>query len=269
MKTRILTGILLLPLLLAAILYLPPIYFSVFTAGLVLVGAWEWSLLAGIKKDLFRVIYVLFVLSGLFSSAFIPAFTVLLIALLIWILFVGMIVNYQRDGKGLGLQFSIVRMMLGVVILTSTWVSIVTLKIHPDFGSYWLILVLLIIFGADIGAYFTGNFFGKNALCSRVSPKKTWEGFVGGLFFSVFVAAIGGLFLSLSFVHYLGLLGLSLLTALFSVVGDLGVSLLKRIEGVKDSGKFFPGHGGMLDRMDSVAAASVVFVFFALSLGLV
>ena len=101
-----------------------------------------------------------------------------------------------------------------------------------------------------------------------MSPNKTWEGFWGGMILSVFVSMICGLFLSLSIVHYIGFVVLSLLTALFSVIGDLAVSLLKRISGIKDSGHIFPGHGGMLDRIDSVAAATVVFVLGALLLGL-
>lgn len=268
MITRIITGIILLPLLLTAILFLPPVYFCIFTGALVLVGAWEWSLLAGIVKKSSRVVYVACVMLGLFVSALFSPVILLSVALLVWIWILVAIIYYQRNELAVGLQFPAVRIVMGIIVLTSTWVSIVTLKIHPDFNASWLILVLLIIFGADIGAYFSGSFFGKNAFCSRVSPKKTWEGFFGGLFLSIFIAAIGGLFLSVKpFSHYLLLLALALITALFSVIGDLGVSLLKRIAHVKDSGNIFPGHGGMLDRMDSVAAASVAFVFFALLLG--
>lgn len=268
MKTRILTSLILLPLVLVAIIGLPPISFSVVVGGMVLVGAWEWSLLAGLNNPKFRILYVACVLLGLLLAALFSPLWLLFFALFIWIWILIAIINYQRNGLGAGFQFSPLRLVSGIIVLVTTWVSIVTLKTYPNFGPAWLILVLFIIFGADIGAYFAGNLAGKNTLCSRVSPKKTREGFVGGILLSVLIAAIGGLFLMLTWQHYLCLLLLSFVTALFSVVGDLGVSLLKRISGLKDSGKFFPGHGGMLDRMDSVSAATVVFVFFALFLGL-
>ncbi|MCX7125649.1 MAG: phosphatidate cytidylyltransferase [Gammaproteobacteria bacterium] len=268
MKTRIITGLSLLPLLLAAIIYLPPIYFSVLIGGLVMLGAWEWSLLAGFTSNKSRMTYVVCVTAGIAMAAFFSQLITLLIALFIWTWVLVAIVNYERNGMGAGFQFSVLRALGGFIALIATWVSIVTLETDPNFGPSWLILVLLITFGADVGAYFTGNFFGKNKFCPRVSPNKTWEGFFGGLFLSIFIAAIGGLFLSLSFQQYVILLLLSVATALFSVVGDLGVSLLKRIVNIKDSGNIIPGHGGILDRMDSIAAATVVFLFGALLFGL-
>ncbi|MCX7120930.1 MAG: phosphatidate cytidylyltransferase [Gammaproteobacteria bacterium] len=268
MKTRIITALILLPLALAAIIFLPPVSFSVLLGAMIMVGAWEWSLLGGITDNKSRLIYVACVLMSLWLPILFSPMFLLFLAMLIWLWMLVAIINYQYNGSGAGFQFSAVRLLSGVVVLVATWVSISTLKSFPNFGPGWLILTLFIIFGADIGAYFAGNFLGKNTLCSRVSPKKTREGFVGGILFSVLIAAIGGLFLALTWQHYLYLLILSVFTALFSVVGDLGVSLLKRISGIKDSGKFFPGHGGMLDRMDSVAAATVFFVFFALFFGL-
>jgi phosphatidate cytidylyltransferase len=193
---------------------------------------------------------------------------VLSVAVVIWLWALIAIINYQKNGLGAGFQFPIIRSLIGFIVLIATGISIIALKTDPNFGPRWLILVLVIIWGADVGGYFAGRSLGKRALCSRVSPKKTWEGFAGGILLSVVLAAIGGLFLSLTFSHYIYLLGLALITALFSVVGDLGVSLLKRMSGVKDSGKFFPGHGGMLDRLDSIAAATVIFVFGAMLLGL-
>lgn len=261
LMSRILTSIVVLPLLFAAIIWLPPVDFAMLTGAAILIGAWEWSQLAGIQKKFSRILYVLIIFIGLFSSIFIPVFAILLIALfaLVWMLIA--ILSYQREGLGAGFQLKIVRGVIGLIVLVATWVSIVALKSHPLFGPNWLILVLLIVVGADVGAYFAGRFCGKRLLCSRVSPKKTWEGFFGGLFLSTLTAVIGGLFFSLPIMQYLCLILLSVITALFSIVGDLGESLLKRIAGVKDSGAIFPGHGGMLDRLDSISAATIVFVF--------
>lgn len=264
--TRILTAIVLIPLVLSAILWMPPLPFSIITAALILVGAWEWSGLVGLSNVFTRILYVVFVALGFCLSVLLPEVLPLLLATLVWIWGFIAIVNYQHKGFGAGFEWSVVRSLVGWVVLVATWVSIITLKANSDLGPNWLIIAMLIIWAADVGGYFAGRAFGKHALCSRVSPKKTWEGFAGGMVLSVVVAAVSGLFLPLSFRQYIAFLGLAFVTALFSVVGDLGVSLLKRMTGVKDSGKFFPGHGGMLDRLDSIAAATVIFVLGALFL---
>lgn len=266
LKTRVLTAIVALPIVFAAILFLKPVYFAVIFAALLLCGAWEWSALIGFTRTAFRVMYLIGIAMGIFLAAFFPVLPVLFVAVALWLWTVAAIIHYQCDGSGAGFQFPPVRALIGFIVLISTWVSVVTLQTDTDMGPHWLILVLLITFAADVGGYFAGRALGSHALCSRVSPKKTWEGFAGGMIFSVFVAAIGGLLLSLSHQQYAYLLLLTLITALFSVVGDLSVSLLKRMSGIKDSGTFFPGHGGVLDRLDSVAAATVIFVFGALFL---
>ena len=277
LPTRIITAIILIPLVILAIFKLSVLYFSFIMAALVLVGAWEWAGLIGFTKNIFKILYVVLVAAVILfyidaQSVLMdePLMEILFIcvilfaATLIWIWFFIAIINYQKNGLGAGFQFRFVRFFTGFLVLISTWIAIVTLKASIYFGPAWLILVLLIIWAADVGGYFGGYFFGKKSFCSRVSPKKTWEGFWGGLILSMIVAAIGGLFLSLSIKNYFYLLLIALFTIIFSAIGDLGVSLLKRMSGVKDSGKFFPGHGGMLDRMDSVAAGTVIFVIGAL-----
>lgn len=264
---RVLTAVVLLPILIAAIFWLPLLYFALILGLLILVGAWEWSALVGFTQISLRILYVVLITIALFVSAFINITWTLLIAALCWLWILIGIIHYQRNGVGAGFQFPAIRFFAGFPVLIATWVSIVALKSHPGFGAPWLLLVLCIIFAADTGAYFAGRFFGKRFLCSRVSPKKTWEGFFGGLIFSLLVAAIGGYYFALLPQQYFYLMLVAAVTILFSVVGDLGVSLLKRIAGVKDSGHIFPGHGGMLDRLDSVAAATVFFVLIALWVG--
>ncbi len=264
---RVLTAVIMLPILIAAIFWLPLLYFALILGSLILVGAWEWSALVGLTKTSFRILYVFLIAVGIFISAFINIAWTLSVAGVCWLWILMGIIHYQRNGLGAGFQFPAVRFLVGFPVLIATWVSMVALKSHPGFGAPWLLLVLCIIFAADTGAYFAGRFFGKRFLCSRVSPKKTWEGFFGGLIFSLCVAAIGGYYFALLPQQYLYLMLVAVATILFSVVGDLGVSLLKRIAGVKDSGQLFPGHGGMLDRLDSVAAATVFFVLIALWVG--
>lgn len=261
---RIITAAIAIPAVLACILVLPSLYFSYVVAALLLVGAWEWTHLIGMTKMTPRVIYLACVLLGIFFSVWLPIVPLLSFAGFIWVWAFCAILNFQAEGLGLGFQFPVLRSLVGFIVLVTTWVSLVTLHTQTQFGPIWLILVLCIIWGADIGGYFSGRFFGEKKLCSRVSPHKTWAGFFGGLFLSLLTAAIYAyFFLSLTREQYFLLFLLTLLTALFSVVGDLSVSLLKRLSAVKDSGHFFPGHGGVLDRLDSVAAASLAFVIFA------
>lgn len=268
LKMRVLTAVVLLPAIIAAIFWLPILYFALILGALILVGAWEWSALVGLTRVSSRIFYIVLMGVSLFISAFINITWVLSVAALCWLWILVGIIHYQRNGSGAGFQFPTARFFAGFLVLIATWISIMALKSHPDFGPPVLLLVLCIIFAADTGAYFAGRFFGKRFLCSRVSPKKTWEGFFGGLILSLGVAAIGGYYFALLPRQYIYFMLISFATILFSVVGDLGVSLLKRIVGVKDSGHFFPGHGGVLDRLDSVAAAMVFFVLLALWVGL-
>lgn len=265
---RLITALIAIPITLLVIIYLPPIYFSIVMALLILVGAWEWSALLNIPTYSACVTYVILVALGILFSAWLHTLPVLLIALLVWLWSFIAIVHYQKNGAGAGLHLPRMRAIVGWVLLIATWASIVTLRIQLQFGASWLILMLLIVWAADVGGYFAGRFLGKSHLCARVSPKKTWAGFFGGLILSMVIAAIYVSFLKLPAEKYFLLLVLSFVTALFSVIGDLTVSLFKRMSGLKDSGKFFPGHGGVLDRIDSIMAASVVFVIGAYWIGI-
>lgn len=265
---RILTAAVLFPLSILAIIFLPPLFFSILIAGVILLGAWEWSLLIGFPHIFYRVGYVICVGIGFFFAIFLSVLPLVTLAFVAWVwAFMG-VACYQQNTIPAGFQWKFARALLGLIVLISAGISMITLKIHPNFGPYWLILILCIVWGADVGAFFAGRRFGKHALSSRVSPKKTWEGFFGGIIFSIPIAAIGLWFLHLSLEYYFIFLIISVIAILFSVVGDLSVSFLKRMASVKDSGNIFPGHGGLLDRLDSVAAATVIFVYGALLLGL-
>jgi len=268
LKKRLLTAAIALPLLLLSIIFLPPILFVLLIGFVMLLAAWEWALLSGIEKKSYRIFYVIFIFFGLFLSAVLSSSSFLWIAALIWVWLFFAILAYEKNESPLGFEYAWVRKLTGFFIIVASWGALVIIRENPNFGARWLIVLLLLIFAADTGAYFAGRFFGRRPLSPRVSPKKTWEGFIGGMVFSVFIAAVSGGFLVTSLKQYSLFLGLSLVTAIFSAIGDLGVSLQKRIVNVKDSGMLFPGHGGLLDRLDSVAAASVVFVLGALWLGL-
>jgi phosphatidate cytidylyltransferase len=152
----------------------------------------------------------------------------------------------------------VVLSILGIFIISSTWLSLYLLRTSFTDGNTLLMYLLLLIWTADSGAYFAGRAFGKHKLAPVVSPGKSIEGVLGGLIacfiFSYFASEYIGYSSSVVF------LAISLTVAFVSVYGDLFESLMKRKAGVKDSGSILPGHGGVLDRLDSLIAASPFFV---------
>jgi phosphatidate cytidylyltransferase len=144
----------------------------------------------------------------------------------------------------------------GFYVLVPAWLSLVSILQIPGQGPGLLLLGLAMIWSADIGAYFAGHRWGRLKLAPQVSPGKTLEGVVGGLLGTVLTAGVGGSLLGLPLA---AMLPLGLCVAAISVVGDLTESMFKRSVGIKDSGTLFPGHGGVLDRIDSIAAAMPLF----------
>lgn len=268
LKTRVVTALILLPLMLLAIGYLPPSVFALLIGLIVLAASWEWSAMVGFSHFISRIFYMIVILLGLLFVAHLSLFYVMAGAVLMWLWIAAGILSYQKGGKGAFFQLPFVRAFTGFVILVSCYRAITVLQNKLFFGPAWLIFVLFAIMAMDVGAYFSGRLWGKSPLASRVSPKKTWAGFIGGMIFSAIVIAIGALFFNFSWRAYALVFCVTILSALFSVIGDLGVSLVKRISGVKDSGNIVPGHGGVFDRLDSVAAATVVFALAAIWLGL-
>jgi phosphatidate cytidylyltransferase len=144
----------------------------------------------------------------------------------------------------------------GALVLVPAWLALAHLLLGPD-GREWLLFVFVLVWAADIGAFFAGRAFGRVRLAPRVSPGKTWEGVIGGLLLATAAAAAGAWWFA---VPASAFVGLCLAVALASIVGDLTVSMFKRHAGLKDSGDLLPGHGGILDRIDSLMAAGPLFV---------
>ena len=172
LKTRILTVLFLLPIVCLAIFFLPTPYFALALAVLIAIGAWEWSSMIGFDRVLFRWIYVVVVVLGLFLATKLPLVVPLLTGFIFWIWITAGILSYQHNGLACGFYQPVVRSLVGFVILVACWVAMLTLIGDANFGPAWLMFVLMLVWAADIGAYFSGRSFGKRALVSRVSPKK-------------------------------------------------------------------------------------------------
>jgi phosphatidate cytidylyltransferase len=150
----------------------------------------------------------------------------------------------------------------GLVVLVPAWLALSQLHAH---NPLFMLFLLLLVVAADVGAYFAGRRFGRHKLAPRVSPGKTWEGVGGGVVGATIVAIIGALWLHMPFLLFIAL---CVVVVFASIVGDLTESLFKRHAGLKDSGNLLPGHGGVLDRVDSITAAAPVFLVGLQALGL-
>ncbi|OGT63390.1 MAG: hypothetical protein A3E85_02455 [Gammaproteobacteria bacterium RIFCSPHIGHO2_12_FULL_45_12] len=254
---RILTAVILVSLVLAAIFYLSPPYFCLATALLVLVAAWEWTNLMRVTSIAWRVLYLLIVLLSLFNALFVPASVILASAFIWWLGVAGLVMVYPR-ATGWWSSRAFVCGLMGLIVLVPCWAAVNFIRNQMN-GIALLLFLFVLIWGADTAAYFIGKQWGKTKLVPAVSPGKSWQGLAGALVFSL-VLAFAVLWASgMKGVIWGWFVGFVLIVTLFSVVGDLFESMMKREAGLKDSGTMLPGHGGLLDRIDSLTAAAPIF----------
>lgn len=254
-RPRIATGLVLAGLVVAGVAGLStPVLAGVFGA-VVLVGAWEWAALAGLARPGARAGYVAATAALLALLQAVEGTALLALEVLAcagWCAAAAWIAAVQR-GRGPARPGAAALLPLGWLVLLPAWAALVAL--HAA-GPRWVLLLLVLICAADTGAWAIGRRWGRRRLADRVSPGKSWEGVAGGLLSMLLVAFAAALWLGLPAA---GFLLLAAVTGAFSVVGDLLESLVKRHAGVKDSGALLPGHGGILDRIDSLTAAAPWF----------
>ncbi len=258
LKQRVITAIVLAPLALAGVILLPQVGFAIFIGLIIMLGAWEWANLAGYEQSVIKVGYAVFIGLVCWLVSAISPLIVLALGVLWWLIALFLVKGYPDSARYCSSKS--VKLLMGILTLVPAWFGLVQLKLYDHFGLA-IILVLLIVWAADCGAYFAGKNFGRNKLAERVSPKKTIEGVVGGMAVALIISVSVGLYMDFSFPRGIGLMLLTVLVVLVSVLGDLWESLLKRERGIKDSGNLLPGHGGILDRIDSLTAAIPVFTF--------
>ena len=311
LKERIITALILSLLIISSLFLFTPVWFLIIFSIFILTGIWEWIDLCGVNN---KVKYLLYFFNLIFISIILSEYLTLVysgqinetlsnqtsyvlhdnlnilyflfvlwfISLIFWFLVVPIqIIFYQIRKKNLLPKSPLFNSLVGIFLLWGFW-SITAVMISGGLvGSvaykYIIILPLLIVWGADIAAYFVGKKIGKRLLASNISPGKTWEGVMGGLIagtsITLFLVYLlreiqhsliinNPFFNLLNIITFKELLLLAFVTIIFSILGDLYISIMKREAGKKDSGKLFPGHGGVLDRIDSLMSAFVVYIFF-------
>lgn len=269
LKARIAAAVVLIPVAVACVLFLPAWGFAVFMAVFVLAGAWEWAPLAGLPGTGARSVFTLCVAAGLAGTWYWPHATPSLLwaAAAYWLVCAYWVISSQCGRKPAGLASTPVKVLAGWLTLVPAWAALALLHRTEPTGPMLVLFVMVLVWGADVGAYFAGRRFGRRKLASRVSPGKTWEGVAGAMLTVLMLAVVfwwlyPGAAMPISAA---GFIALSLFVGAVSVLGDLAESLFKRSAGLKDSGGIIPGHGGVLDRLDSITAAGP---WFALGLAL-
>ncbi|MCQ4312079.1 phosphatidate cytidylyltransferase [Pseudomonas stutzeri] len=258
LKQRIITAAILLPIALIGFFLLEGLAFALFIGVVVVLGAWEWARLAGCAGQFARVGYAVIV--GLLLAVLyrFPALApwLLSISVVWWLAATSLVLSYPRSQRHWGGRFG--SLVIGLLILLPAWQALVLLKQWQQ-GNWLIVAVMVLVWAADIGAYVSGKTFGRRKLAPQVSPGKSWEGLIGGLITSLLITFSVGLYQGWSTRELvLAVLGAALVVVI-SVVGDLTESMFKRSSGIKDSSQLLPGHGGVMDRIDSLTAAVPVF----------
>ena len=263
LKYRLLTAFLMGPLILWAIYAMPENFFALFSLILVSFGAWEWSAFAGwvkpLQRKLFFIVNVFLFVAVLFLANTELNTVIITASLLWWIICVPLLLSFPFQ-KNNFIHNRIIKTLIGIVLLLATLVSLVSIRNNPEYGSAFVLYLVLMIWFADSGAYFAGRALGKHKLIPNVSPGKTWEGVAGALIVTLVVALVAVNLLNIPSSQSLAFVLITFVTVIYSIVGDLSESMFKRMANIKDSGHILPGHGGILDRIDSLTSGLPVFL---------
>ena len=271
-RQRITTALVLAPLPILGILLLPTPWLAAFVAAALLAGLWEWTRLAGLDAPLPRAAVLTanaLMIAALAWGAGPTLMPVKLVARLgvAWWLVVMLWLSRPTLAAADTPGARAAKLLAGSLCVIPAWCAVAWLHAEPQ-GARWTLFAIALVWAADSGAYFAGSKFGRHKLAPAISPGKTWEGVLGGMATAMLLAVIALPLLGAAWPQLPALAVLTAVTAAVSVVGDLFESLMKRHAGMKDSGTIFPGHGGVMDRIDSLLAALPVFVVGKSWLGL-
>ena len=238
---------------------MPETYFNKLLLVFILIGAWEFSSLIKLKNTASKVALLFSIGAGAIIIQNNPDIIiyVLYIAIFWWALNLYWVLSYPEK-TSLWFKPLTMRIVNGFLLLIPMFLALIILQ--QQYGPEYFLLLMLVIWGADSGAYFTGKTFGKHKLSPKVSPGKSIEGVVGGISSAAIIMFIFLQYQNIPAEKHFGFLILAIVVSSVSVLGDLFESLFKRVSNIKDSSNILPGHGGILDRIDSLTAAAPFFL---------
>lgn len=257
-KQRLITGLIFAPLFLSFIIFSSLNVFAIGVGLLIIMMGWEWIKLIPLHTKIHKTMFLSIVVLLYLQRMFLPCWQLVPLSLILWVYFLCMILTYPKTVRLWSSPLLVA--LLGLFVLADfAWV-IIRLK-ETNGGLLWLLYLLFVVWASDVGAYLAGRQWGHHKFIPNVSPNKSFEGLIGGYLLAGLVAlsayfVLPGIYSVLSFI----ILTILLISA--SVFGDLLISLLKRRLSLKDTGRLLPGHGGLLDRFDSLLAASFVLALY-------
>lgn len=273
MKQRIITALILAPLVILSIFMLPLPWFVAAMSVVTLLGFWEWTQFVGARSRWLALLPALIVGGGTLVMMPFDAsglnhlssshYSLLYIGAIWWVLASVLALVYPKWSHTWQ-HSSLLRHLFGLLTLLPFVWSVLMLRAEgidsdPYHGAKLVLFVCLLVWAADSGAYFVGKSLGKRKMAPNVSPNKTIEGLLGGIVTAIIVAWIAASLFDITFTSQTSMIVTTLLTVVISVLGDLVESMFKRVSGIKDSSNLIPGHGGILDRIDSLTAAFPIF----------
>lgn len=273
MKQRIITALILAPLVLWGVFELSIPFFIIALTAISIIGFWEWTQFVLPKSRALSLIPSLVVLAGSFAAFPFDTLSlstvsethlwILAVGAIWWIVASGLALTYPRS-MNLWEKSVALRHLFGMLSLIPFLWAVFLLRaqdyaLNPYHGAKLVMFVCLLVWAADTGAYFSGKTFGKHKMAPNVSPNKTLEGLFGGIILAMIVGWFASSLLDIHFASLTVMLFITFVTVVISVLGDLVESMFKRVSNIKDSSNIIPGHGGILDRIDSLVAAFPVF----------
>lgn len=275
-RTRLLAALVMAPVAIAAILLLPTDWMMALAAVVFLLGLWEWFDLAEIEDTLARTVllvaHLALMVALIWASRSSDGFSFVLLKLMTmigvawWLLALAWL-GRSRFASDHDTHARVFKLAAAALAVIPAWCALAWIHASEPNGHRWLLTALMVVWAADTGAYFSGRKFGRHKLSPKISPNKTVEGLAGGWLAGVVVGVLLALVAGAGAAQLPAVALVATVTVLFSVVGDLYESMLKRHVGVKDSGNLIPGHGGLLDRLDGVLAALPAFALGKALLG--
>lgn len=257
LKLRLYTALILIPVIVASIFFLPPLTFVSLAVITMLLAGWEWAQLAGLHNTYKKILFLVLLSAALVISIY-SIYIIIIIGILWWLFALILLFLYPK-GASWWSHGHYIRAIMGFLVLIPCWIGLIILQ---GFSPMLLMFSFILIWSVDSAAYFVGKRWGKHKLAPSISPGKTYEGLLAGLLTAVVISVLGFWILEIPSERWILFLIICLVGGgLITVLGDLFESMLKRQSNIKDSGSLLPGHGGLLDRIDSMTTA---IPFFAL-----